>query len=71
MNKGGSAKTPCHPKIGKTPLSGEADSPPARQARRQIFQGFVGKNLGFFSEILGIFGIFGEFSLNLTGFSLI
>ena len=66
---GGSAKTPpVIEKIGKTPsLSGEA-GPPLRRAKR------AGKFLGFFrefSEISGKFGIFGEFSLNLTGFSLI
>ena len=72
MAKGGSAKTLCYRKNWQNPLSGEAGSPhPAREARRQIFRAFLGKNLGFFPKFWEFFGIFGEFSLDLTGFSLI
>ena len=60
----------------KSPLSGEA-GPPSRRAKppRRKYLGFfwgisreISGNLGKFQ---GFFGIFGEFSLNLTGFSLI
>ena len=72
MAKGGgvSHNPPVVENFGKKPLSGEAGPPSARLARRQIFRvfkGFFAKNLGFFPKFWGFFGIFGEFSLNLTG----
>ena len=73
---GGSAKTsPVIEKIGKTsPCPAKpVPHPPSELGGKFLgfFKGIFWEISGIFQKFQGIFRIFGEFLLNLTGFSLI
>ena len=74
MCKGGLDENPPVIENFGSPTVRRSRTPPSPRKARRKFLGFLGnflENFLYFREISGIFAIFREISLNLTGFSLI